>query len=282
MAILSIQSHVAYGHAGNSAAVFPLQRLGHEVYPVLTVTFSNHTGYGATRGPLVAPADVAEVLVGVRERGAFPGVEAVLSGYLGDPAMGAVVLDAVGAVQAANPAAIYCCDPVMGDVGRGFFVREGIPQYLRDEVVPGADVVTPNQFELEFLAGGPVRGQADLLGAVAAVRATGPATVLVTSVLTDDTPPGAIQMACVTDAGAWLVTTPLLDMTVRGGGDATAAIFLAHLLADGARAALSRTAATMYAVLEATHRGGFQEMRLVAEQESIAHPDERFRLVQIG
>ncbi len=282
MAILSIQSHVAFGHAGNSAAVFPLQRLGHDVYPVITVTFSNHTGYGATRGPLIPPDDVAQVLLGVAERGALPGVDAVLSGYLGAEPMGAVVLDAVARVKAANPAAVYCCDPVMGDVGRGFFVGPGIPEYLRDEVVPRADLVTPNQFELEFLAGRPVRTQIDLLDAVATVRASGPATVLVTSVLTDDTPPGSIQMACVCDDGGWLVTTPMLDMAVRGGGDATAAIFLAHMLADGPQAALSRTAATMYAVLEATHRGGYVEMRLVAEQESIAHPDERFEVVEIG
>ncbi len=282
MRILSIQSHVAFGHAGNSAAVFPLQRLGHDVYPVLTVTFSNHTGYGATRGPLVAPADVAEVLLGVQERGAFPSVDAVLSGYLGAETMGAVVLDAVARVKAANPAAIYCCDPVMGDVGRGFFVREGIPDYLRDSVVPRADIVTPNQFELEFLAGQSIRTQADLLSAVDVVRRSGPSTVLVTSVITDQTPSGSIQMACVTDAGAWLVTTPMLDMTVRGGGDATAAIFLAHLLTDGPRAALSRTAASMYAVLAATHAAGDAEMRLVAEQESIAHPDEIFDIVEIG
>ena len=156
MKILSIQSHVAYGHAGNSAAVFPLQRLGHEVYPVLTVTFSNHTGYGSTRGPLIAPADVAAVIDGVEERGAFPAIDAVLSGYQGAEAVGEVVLDAVARVKAANPAAVYCCDPVMGDVGRGFFVREGIPEYMRDHVVPKADIVTPNQFELEFLVGRPV------------------------------------------------------------------------------------------------------------------------------
>jgi pyridoxine kinase len=280
--ILSIQSHVAYGHAGNSAAVFPLQRLGHDVHPVLTVTFSNHTGYGATRGPLIAPADVAQVLLGVQERGVFAEVDAVLSGYLGAETMGEVVLDAVEQVRAANPGAIYCCDPVMGDVGRGFFVREGIPEFLRDEVVPKADLVTPNQFELEYLAGRAVHTQADLLAAVATVRDSGPATVLVTSVLTEDTPAGSIQMAVVCDVGAWLVTTPLLDMTVRGGGDATAAIFLAHTLTDGPKVALSRTAATMYAVLRATHDGGHPEMRLVAEQESIAHPDEDFDVVEIG
>ena len=282
MRILSIQSHVAYGHAGNSAAVFPLQRLGHDVHPVLTVTFSNHTGYGATRGPLIAPADVAQVLLGVQERGAFAEVDAVLSGYLGAETMGEVVLDAVEQVRAANPGAIYCCDPVMGDVGRGFFVREGIPEFLRDQVVPKADLVTPNQFELEYLASRAVHTQADLLAAVATVRDSGPATVLVTSVLTEDTPAGSIQMAVVCDVGAWLVTTPLLDMTVRGGGDATAAIFLAHTLTDGPKVALSRTAATMYAVLRATHDGGHPEMRLVAEQESIAHPDEVFDVVEIG
>jgi len=280
--VLSIQSHVAYGYAGNSAAVFPLQRLGHDVYPVLTVTFSNHTGYGVTRGPLIAPQDVAQVLLGVEERGAFPDVDAVLSGYLGAETMGEVVLDAVRRVKAANPTAIYCCDPVMGDVGRGFFVREGIPQFMRDAVVPRADLVTPNQFELEYLAGRQVRTQSGLLGAVEQVRSLGPATVLVTSVVTDDTPAGTIQMACVADSGAWLVTTPMLDMVVRGGGDTTAAIFLAHTLTDGPRVALARTAATMYAVLAATHAAGAQEMRLVAEQEAIAVPDERFEVVDLG
>ena len=275
MKILSIQSHVAFGHAGNSAAVFPLQRLGHDVYPVLTVTFSNHTGYGATRGPPIPPAAVAEVLTGVQERGAFPELDAVLSGYLGAETMGAVVLDAVARVRAARaeagrPAPIYCCDPVMGDVGRGFFVREGIPEFLRDAVVPQADIVTPNQFELEFLAGQEISTEADLLAAVATVRATGPSTVLVTSVLASQAPADSIQMACVSDEGAWIVTTPMLDMTV--------AIFLAHILTDGPRVALSRTAASMYAVLKATHDGGFAEMRLVAEQESIAHPDEVFEV----
>jgi pyridoxine kinase len=279
--ILSIQSHVAYGHAGNSAAVFPLQRLGHDVYPVLTVTFSNHTGYGETRGPLIASADVAEVIRGVEDRGAFSQIDAVLSGYLGAQTMGEVVVDAVSRVRAAKPAAIYCCDPVMGDVGRGFFVGEGIPEYLRDVVVPTADIVTPNHFELEFLTGRTVSTQSDLISAVAQLRESGPRTVLVTSVLTKQTPADSIQMACVSDEGAWVVTTPLLPMTVSGGGDVTAAIFLAHTLTDGPRTALSRTAATMYAVLAATHAGGHDEMQLIAQQEAIAHPNERFEVTDL-
>jgi pyridoxine kinase len=281
MRILSIQSHVAYGHAGNSAAVFPLQRLGHEVYPVLTVTFSNHTGYGATRGPLIAPDDVREVINGVEDRGAFPSIDAVLSGYQGAEAVGEVVLDAVARVKSANPAAVYCCDPVMGDVGRGFFVRPGIPEYMRDHVIPAADIVTPNQFELEFLTGRPVSTMADVVAASEQLQRMGPATVLVTSVLTTDTPADTIQMVCASPEGTWLVSTPILPMTVRGGGDVTAAVFLAHTLTDGPQAALSRTAATMYSVLEATHEAGLEEMALVAKQDAIAHPDERFEVVTL-
>jgi len=281
MRILSIQSHVAYGYAGNSAAVFPLQRLGHDVYPVLTVTFSNHTGYGATRGPLIAPDDVREVINGVEDRGAFPTIDAVLSGYQGAEAVGEVVLDAVARVKAANPAAVYCCDPVMGDVGRGFFVRPGIPEYLRDHVVPAADIVTPNQFELEFLTGRELSTVDDVVAAAGRLQEAGPGTVLVTSVLTTDTPDDTIQMLCASPDGTWLVSTPNLPMTVRGGGDVTAAVFLAHTLTDGPKVALSRTAATMYAVLEATHAAGLEEMALIAEQDAIAHPDERFEVVTL-
>ena len=153
MSILSIQSLVAYGHAGNSAALFPLQRLGKVVWPVMTVHFSNHTGYGDWKGPLLTSGDVADVIEGVGNRGALERCEAVLSGYQGAEDVGAVILDAVAKVKAANASAIYCCDPVMGDVGRGMFVRPGIPEFMRDQVVPAADVITPNHFELDFLAG---------------------------------------------------------------------------------------------------------------------------------
>ena len=155
--ILSIQSSVAYGHVGNSAAVFPLQRLGIEVWPVITVHFSNHTGYGAWRGPVLGPDDIAEVLTGIEERGVLPSCNAVLSGYMGDAGLGRLIVDAAAKVKALNPQALYCCDPVMGDVGRGFFVRPGIPDFMRQTAVPAADIITPNQFELEFLTGHKTR-----------------------------------------------------------------------------------------------------------------------------
>ena len=273
MKILSIQSSVAYGHVGNSAAVFPLQRLGHEVWPVLTVHFSNHTGYGAWRGPLLDPADVAEVIAGIGDRGVLGQADAVLSGYQGDPAMGAVILDAVAKVKAENPDAVYCCDPVMGDVGRGMFVKPGIPEFLRDSVVPLADIVTPNHFELDFLAGRSTRTLDEVLAAVDDVREGGPRDVLVTSVLHDEVAEGTLDVVAVSDAGAWAVTTPLLPISPNGCGDVTAALYLAHLHQTGSpAAALMATTSSVFAILEATLAAGTREIQLVAAQDAIAQP----------
>jgi len=275
--ILSVQSSVAYGHVGNSAAVFPLQRLGHEVWPVLTVHFSNHTGYGAWRGPLLAASDVADVIAGIDDRDVLGEADAVLSGYQGDPAVGAVILDAARRVKELNPAAVYCCDPVMGDVGRGMFVRPGIPEFMRDTVVPEADVVTPNHFELDFLAGTTTRTLAEVLAAVDAVRARGPRDVLVTSVLHDEVPEGSLDVIAVSDEGAWAVTTPRLPISPNGCGDVTTALYLAHLLDTGSPArALAATTSSVFAVLEATIAAGTREIQLVAAQEAIAAPPPRF------
>lgn len=274
MNILSIQSSVAYGHVGNSAAVFPLQRLGFEVWPVLTVHFSNHTGYGAWRGPVLPAEAVAEVLRGIEERGVLPRCDAVLSGYMGDVSLGQVILDAVATTKAANPAALYCCDPVMGDVGRGFFVRPGIPEFMRDRAVPAADIITPNQFELEYLTGHAVATLDDALAAADAARAMGPDIVIVTSLTRADGDPDAIEMLAVAGDGAWRVTTPRLPLSVNGAGDATAALFLAHRLRTGdSGRALALTAAAVHAVLEATQSAGAREIQLIAAQDAIAAPD---------
>ena len=277
MNILSIQSSVAYGHVGNSAAVFPLQRQGFEVWPVITVHFSNHTGYGAWRGPVLPADDVAAVIQGIDDRGVLPRCDAVLSGYMGDRTIGEVILDARARVVAANPKALYCCDPVMGDVGRGFFVRPGIPEFMRDQAVPAADIITPNQFELEFLAGTEVKTLADAFAAADTIRARGPRTVLLTSLQRADGPTDQIEMLVVADTGAWLTATPLLPLSVNGAGDATAALFLGHMLRGGdPAAALSRTASTIHAVLEETHRRAVREIQLVAAQAAIADPPDRF------
>lgn len=146
MNILSIQSHVAYGHVGNASAVFPMQRLGVEVWPIHTVQFSNHTGYGAWKGQVFDGATIDELMAGIGERGVLGKCDGVLSGYMGSADIGHAILQAVAKVREANPKAMYCCDPVIGDVGRGVFVRPGIPEFMREQAVPAADIVTPNQF----------------------------------------------------------------------------------------------------------------------------------------
>ena len=153
MNLLSIQSHVAYGHVGNAAAVFPLQRMGVEVWPVHTVQFSNHTGYGDWQGQVFDAGLIREVVAGIEQRGVLGECDGVLSGYMGGADIGAAILDAVATVKRANPAARYCCDPVIGDVGRGVFVRDGIPEFMKAKAVPAADIITPNQFELDYLSG---------------------------------------------------------------------------------------------------------------------------------
>lgn len=280
--ILSIQSSVAYGHVGNSAATFPLMRSGVEVWPVLTVHFSNHTGYGEWRGPLLAADDVAEVIRGIDDRGVLPRVDAVLSGYQGAEAVGAVVLDAVELVKERSPRAIYCCDPVMGDVGRGFFVRPGIPEFMRDRVVPKAQIVTPNHFELDFLTGRETHTLDEVIDAAHALRAVGPETVLVTSVVTDTTEDDSLTMLAVTGEGAWQVVTPRLDRTFTGSGDLTAAIFLAHWLrTQSAAEAVGATADIVYSVLKQTADSGLSELQLVAAQDEIVTPTYHFDVTAV-
>ena len=280
--ILSIQSSVAYGHVGNSAATFPLMRMGVEVWPVLTVHFSNHTGYPGWRGPLLRAEDVAEVIRGIDDRGVLDRCDAVLSGYQGGADVGAVILDAVELVRSRNPAALYCCDPVMGDVGRGVYVRPGIPELMRDRVVPAAQVITPNQFELELLTGLSTSTLPEVLAAADAARALGPEIVLVTSVVHTDAEPDTIDMVAVSAEGAWRVTTPLLPRTFTGAGDLTAATFLAgYLRTRDVATAVAHTAAVVHGVLEVTVASGQAELQLVAAQDEIAVPSRTFQAVPI-
>jgi pyridoxine kinase len=279
---LSIQSAVAYGHVGNSAAVFPLQRIGVEVMPVYTVNFSNHTGYGAWRGPLISPDDVREVIAGIEDRGAFPKIDVILSGYQGSEGIADVILDAVARIKAANPNAVYSCDPVMGNAKSGCFVAPAIPVLLRDRVVPAADLITPNQFELGYLTGTEPDSLESTLESVDLVRASGPRTVLVTSVERPDREEGTIEMLAVDDRGAWIVQTPLLPMKANGSGDVTAALFTAHHRRTGDAAdALARTASSVFDLLANTHESGERELRLVESQEAYAHPQMQFEVRQV-
>ncbi|NKC32486.1 pyridoxal kinase PdxY [Falsiroseomonas selenitidurans] len=276
--ILSIQSWVAYGHVGNASAVFPLQRLGAEVWALNTVQFSNHTGYGAWRGQVFPASLIEELVQGIAERGALTRCDAVLSGYMGAAEIGAAILSAAAQVKAANPAAMFCCDPVIGDVGRGVFVRPGIPDFMRDRAVPAADILTPNQFELEWLTGATVASLDQAKAAVAALQARGPRCVLVTSLRVEDTPASAMDMLVGEGGRFHRIRTPLLPISVNGAGDAIAALFLFHRLRWGEPSvALSAAASSIYGLLRRTAEAGSREILTVAAQEEFVTPSRVFR-----
>jgi pyridoxine kinase len=280
--ILSIQSSVAYGYVGNSAVTFPLMRMGVEVWPVITVHFSNHTGYESWRGPLMSAADLSDVVRGIDERGVLGEVDAVLSGYQGREDVGAMILDAVALVKQRNDAAIYCCDPVLGDEDRGSYVRPGIAEFMRQRVVPAAQIITPNQFELTALTGLPVSTMEDVLHAADAARSLGPEIVLITSVIRRDGPPDTIDMVAVDSEGAWLVSTPRLARTFTGSGDVTAATFLVKMLRKrDLAAALAHTAAVIYGLLAVTASSGRAELALIAAQDELVRPSHHFEPVRL-
>ena len=276
--ILSIQSHVVFGHAGNASAVFPMQRLGVEVMPVNTVQFSNHTGYGAWRGEAF-PAELIDACVlGVSERGALGACDGVLSGYVGSAATGGAVARAVAATRAANKRALYCCDPVMGDVGRGLFVAADIPDFFLREAVPAADIVTPNQFELDLLSGVITASDAELKRAIARLHALGPGVILVTSVLTQETPADALDIVASDGKRVWRVRTPRLDLVVNGAGDMVAALFLTHYLrTKSARKALESATASTFGVLAYTLAVGAREIAIEAAQDEFIAPSRMFK-----
>lgn len=281
--ILSIQSSVAYGHVGNSAATFPLMRLGVQVWPVITVHFSNHTGYGSWRGPLLGAEDIAEVVQGIDDRGVLGQADAVLSGYQGAEDVGAEILKAVALVKERNPKAIYCCDPVIGDIDRGVYVRPGIPEFMRDQVVPAAQVVTPNHFELDLLTGTTTRTLNEVLQAAHVLRSVGPEVVLVTSTVLEDAPDDQITMLAVTAGGAWQVSTPKLDRNFTGSGDLTAALFVAHLLKGlEPGEAMGRTADAVYSLLKATTEAGSAELLLAGAQSELVEPSYHFEVTRLS
>lgn len=283
MRVLSIQSAVAFGHVGNSAAVFPLQRLGHEVWPVYTVQFSNHTGYGSWRGRVAPAAEVREVIEGVDDRGELARVDVVLSGYVGDPAVVDVVVDAVRRVKELNPSARFVCDPVMGSAETGCFVDPAIPAILRSQAIPSADVVLPNQFELGYLTDSEPTTRAELVESIRALQDQGPKTVVVTSVQTETTPDSGVEVVVADGGDVWSVETPWLPMTVNGSGDLLSALFVGQLGNTGSvPEALRRATSGVFGVLEATRASGEREIQLVAAQEEFVHPRRELTVTRIA
>ena len=283
MNLVSIQSHVVYGHVGNSAAVFPLQRLGVEVWSIHTVQFSNHTGYGEWKGEVFGAKLIRDLMAGLEARAVLGECDGVLSGYMGSPEIAEAILEAVATVRRANPSARYCCDPVIGDVGRGVFVREGIPEFMKKKALAAADIVTPNQFELEYLTGRTSGTREAARDAVKALHDMGPRAVLVTSLHTDETPEEAIDMLASDDTGCYLLRTPRLRLNINGAGDLVAALFFAHYLRQGGtRDALAMAGATVFGILQKTVEAGTREIQTVLAQDEIISPTRSFDVEEIG
>ena len=282
MNVLSIQSHVAYGHVGNASAVFPMQRLGVEVWPIHTVQFSNHTGYGSWKGRVFDGPAIEDLVEGIAERGVLERCDGVLSGYMGSADIGNAILAAVARVRALNPEALYCCDPVIGDVGRGVFVRPGIPEFMREQAVPAADIITPNQFELDYLAGLATQSLNDVKKAIATVHEMGPKVLLVTSVETNETPGGSIDLIAGEGGRFWRVRTPKLSLSVNGAGDAIAALFFVHYARSrSAATALAQASASVYGLLKRTEAAGSREILTIAAQDEFVSPSHRFETSEI-
>jgi pyridoxine kinase len=280
--VLSIQSSVVYGRVGNRAAVPVLERLGHDVWPIDTVAFSNHPAHGAFRGRVVPAAEVAALVEGLAARGVLGRCDAILSGYLGDPATAAVIADTVARVRAANNATLYCCDPVIGEVGRGVYVRAGIPEAFRDRLVPMADVVTPNPFELELLSGIPpttleaARAAARALLGPGSREGPGPDLVVATGLRPPEAP-GELAVLAATRDAAWVIRHPRRAVRVWGTGDAFAALFLGVYLAHrDPQTALEHAVAALDEVLALAEMKDTDELPLVAAQDALTRPRARF------
>jgi pyridoxine kinase len=275
--ILSIQSHVVFGHVGNSAAVFPLQRLGREVWPMMTVQFSSHAGYAGWRGRAFDAGLIDECVAGLQAIGVLSGCAGLLTGYLGKAEIGEAALRALATLRAANSQALYACDPVIGDVGRGRYVAEGVGEFFRDRALPLATIATPNAFELEWLTGERANDLPAARAAIAALRRRGPRVVVAKSLTLDDTPKDALDMLAGDESGFWRLRTSKRPIAVNGAGDLFAALFFHHWLETRAtREALSCAASSVHAIVTATEAAGSRELVLVAAQDELVLPSRLF------
>ncbi|WP_058909928.1 pyridoxal kinase PdxY [Entomohabitans teleogrylli] len=278
--ILAIQSHVVFGHAGNSAAEFPMRRLGANVWPLNTVQFSNHTQYGQWTGSVMPPAHLNEIVQGIASIGQLRRCDAVLSGYLGSAEQGEHILGIVRQVKAANPQALYFCDPVMGHPEKGCIVAPGVAEFHTRYSLPASDIIAPNLLELEMLSGQQVNHVAQAVSAARALIEQGPGIVLVKHLARAGYQRDRFEMLLVTRDEAWHISRPLVDFGERqpvGVGDVTSGLLLVKLLQGATlRDALEHITAAVYEVMLTTKQMQEYELQVVAAQQRIAHPEHYF------
>ena len=263
--ILSIQSQVAGAPVGNGAAAFAMARLGVRVLQLPTTLYGRRPDRGAPGGRVSEAALLSDLLAALNADGQLARVDAVLSGYLAAEEQIAFVVEAVDAVKAANKAALYMCDPVMGDEPKGLFVSEGVAEGMVQTLAPLADWLAPNLWELGRIAGRPC---ADMAAARAAARRLGKPT-LISSV---PTPSGLGVLYCA-PGGDWLAETPLLPSAPKGTGDLLTALFLARRIkGEAAPVALEAATGAVHDVIVQSLALGVDDLALETAQDLLVEP----------
>ncbi|MFQ5533663.1 MAG: pyridoxal kinase [Sphingomonadales bacterium] len=274
MSILSVQSQVVYGHVGHNAAMPAWHRLGFEVWAVPTVLFSNHPGHGSHEGIVIEPTLMRDLFEGLKNRVLLADCQGVHTGYFGDPSQIPAFVAALDWVKQAHPSASYCCDPVIGDRETGIYVDPETAEKIKSALVPRADIVTPNSFELEYLTGIASSSTADTLKAADALRAMGPELVIATSVHCADRFPDGICTVAVTEDEAWLCVQPIIAHIPKGAGDLFAALIHARLLQQHSLGhALSLAATATQRILELSERAESDELLVVEGARLIETPN---------
>lgn len=263
MLVISIQSQVVHGHVGNSAAVYPMQAEGVTVAAVPTALLSNHPHYPTMRGTVLDSELVADLLRGVEERGLVDRASVLLTGYLGSPATARHVARFAADARTHNPNLVYLCDPVMGDEDLGVFVADGLTEIFRDQLVPLASIITPNQFELALLTGITVHDEAGFLKAGRAIVANNSPAMIATGCTLVDTPDGEVETILCDKGLVTRIATPRLPIRPCGTGDLLGGLVAAHLAKGAAvETALRRAVEGTFRVLEHTHQAGSDELCL--------------------
>ena len=264
--ILSIQSHVAYGYVGNKAACFPLQSLGYDVCPVNTVQFSNHTGYGKWRGEIFSADHIKQVIQGIKDLEIMDSCKAILSGYLGDSSIGEIILSTVRELRHNHSNLIYLCDPVIGDFGRGIFVKEGIADFFKNHALSNATIITPNHFEAELLYGFPINTIEDAKTASSYFHKLGIKIFIITSFRSNDLPADKMYVFLSDGTQYLLGQTPLVDFSIypNGTGDLFSALMLGYYLSSfDVESALKSTLQSIYYVIQRTNKKNKRELDVI-------------------
>ncbi|XP_053673048.1 pyridoxal kinase [Anopheles nili] len=257
--VLSIQSHVVHGHVGNKSAVFPLQVLGIEVDQINSVQFSNHTGYAnGFKGQVLNEKELSDVYSGLVDNDLHKLYTHLLTGYVGNPTFLREIANIIKSLRSVNKKLIYVCDPVMGDDGVMYVPKELLPIY-RDEIVPLADIITPNQYEVELLTGKPIKSEKDVWEAMQWFHEKGVDTVAISSseLGTKDTLLAYVSSRASSKSEQYRLAIPKQGNNIirfTGTGDLFASLFLAHsaLTNFNIAASLERSIATLQAVITKT------------------------------